>query len=499
MSQGTGLIQTQEQIMAQKLTPQQILQVRLIEMPIANLEQCVKNEMDENLAIAEGRDKDEETTSTDPNDDIYNEEEGGQESETQIQLGEYGSEDDIPDYLRRQMETDFKEPQPIGDSTTFLDELLSQMVNYDLTEHQQVLITYLIGSLDDNGFLDQPLYRIADEMLFNHDIETDEEELEEVIAILQQFDPAGIGARNSQESLVLQIDRALNTEGITEDKRATLQLERRIVAEDYEDFKNRNYDKIAQNLEEDPAIIRYAINEIKKHLNPRPGIALCESPSDKVQTAIPDFIVETDGEGGISFQLNRGNVPLLHISEEYRNTLLAYQKKGDKIPRHEKEGMIFYKQRIDAAQGFIDAIRQRQHTLTVIMRTIIAFQKAFFLSQDEEELTTLIYKDVAKATNLDISTVSRVCKDKFALLDGKMYPLTFFFKHNRKNKDGKEVEADKVADAIQHLVDNENKKEPYTDDQLVNKLEEMGISIARRTANKYRIELAIPSAAKRKA
>ncbi len=485
--------------MTQKLTPQQLLQVRLTEMSIGDLELYVKNEIDGNEALAEGREIDEDTNQNELGDDYYGDgDDGDQETETQIQLGEYGSEDDIPDYLNRKVETDFKERLPIGDSTTFLDDLKSQMVNYDLSKHQEEIMDYLIGSLDDNGFLDQSLYRIVDDLLFNYNIETDEDEVKEVLDILQQFDPAGIGARNSQESLAIQLNRSLEVEGISEEKEKLLLLERRIVLEDYENFKNQNINKLSQNLGEDISIIKYAVQDMAKHLNPRPGRALCESASDRIQTAIPDFIVETDGEGGVSFQLNRGNVPTLHVSEECREILLNYQKKGDKISKHEKEGLTYCKQKIDAAQGFIDAIRQRQHTLTVTMRAIIALQKPFFLSQDEDDLNTLILKDVSEVTKLDASTISRVCKTKYALVDGRMYPLTFFFKHNRKNKEGEEVIAEKVCDAILLLVKNEDKKAPYTDDQIVEQLLKMNINIARRTVSKYRRQLAIPTASKRK-
>lgn len=497
MSQSIGLQQIQYEAQLQKLTPQQLLQVRLVEMPIADLEERVRNEISDNEALEEGSSRNEEDVA---DEFLFSEQadEGGQENETQMQLGDYSSEDDIPDYLNRQSENEFRELQPIGDSTTFLDDLMSQMVNYDLTEHQEELITYLIGSLDDNGFLDQSLDRIEDEMLFKHNIETDVTELKEALNILQQFDPAGIGARNSQESLLIQIERKLSDETMSKEKTALLLLERRIISDEYENFKNKNYERIANGLSVDASIIKYAVKDMSKTLNPRPGRALCESSSDKVQTAIPDFIVETDSEGGISFRLNRGDVPTLRVSDEYKNIIKKYQNLGEKLSRHDKDGLLYYKQKIDSAQSFIDAIRQRQHTLTVTMRAIIALQKPFFLSQDEDDLTTLIYKDVAEAARLDISTVSRVCKTKYALVDGRMYPLTFFFKHNRKNAQGEEVDSNKVGESIRKLVDSEDKRNPFTDDQIVEILKRSGINIARRTVNKYRSELAIPPASKRK-
>lgn len=495
MSQKYQLEQTLSQGMTQTLTPQQLLLVKLTEMSIADLEQHVKNEIEANIALEEGKSSDDENTTNE-----YGEEydEGGREDDSLIQLGDYGSEDDIPDYLKKQVETSYKDEMPIGDTVTFLDDLESQMIDYELSEKQQDLIYYLIGMLNDDGFLEQPIYRITDELLFNHNIETTDEELEEALSILQQFEPAGIAARDLKECLILQIDRMLKKEGIDDDKAEMLQLERRIIADEYENFKNRNYDKLAQNLSVDKTVIKYAVEAIKR-LNPRPGRALCESPVDRVQTAIPDFIVETDGEGGVSFQLNRGEIPSLHVSEQFISLAREYQQKGEKMQKQAKENLQYFKQKIDAAQGFIDAIQQRQQTMTATMRAIIALQKDFFLSQDDEDLKKLIYKDVAEIAHVDISTVSRVCKSKYALVDGRMYPLTYFFKRNRKNAEGEDVDSHTVETAIQKIVDEENKQAPYTDEQIVEKLKELHINIKRRTVSKYRDTLAIPTATKRKA
>lgn len=495
MSQKYQLEQTLSQGMTQTLTPQQLLLVKLTEMSIADLEQHVKNEIEANIALEEGKSSDDDNITNE-----YGEEydEGGREDDSLIQLGDYGSEDDIPDYLKKQVETSYKDEMPIGDTVTFLDDLESQMIDYELSEKQQDLIYYLIGMLNDDGFLEQPIYRITDELLFNHNIETTDEELEEALSILQQFEPAGIAARDLKECLILQIDRMLKKEGIDDGKAEMLRLERRIIADEYENFKNRNYDKLAQNLSVDKTVIKYAVEAIKR-LNPRPGRALCESPVDRVQTAIPDFIVETDGEGGVSFQLNRGEIPSLHVSEQFISLAREYQQKGDKMQKQAKENLLYFKQKIDAAQGFIDAIQQRQHTMTATMRAIIALQKDFFLSQDDEDLKKLIYKDVAEIAHVDISTVSRVCKSKYALVDGRMYPLTYFFKRNRKNAEGEDVDSHTVETAIQKIVDEENKQAPYTDEQIVEKLKELHINIKRRTVSKYRDTLAIPTATKRKA
>lgn len=505
MSQTIGLVQTQREAQLQKLTPQQLLLVRLLEMPIVDLEQRVKNESFENPALEEGRSSDDYGNDTENGDEVgndnfdeYGDEDDYSSANTDIRLGDYASADDIPDYLQRQLDAAVVEPLPIGDTVSFLDDLREQMMDYDLTEHQTILVDYLIGSLNDNGFIEQPLYRIADEMLFDHDIDTNESELEEALAILQQFDPAGIGARDTQESLLLQIDRKLSADNLEESKEHKLRLERRIISDEYDNFKNRNYEKIASNLNIDRKRVDFYIEDIKKTLNPRPGIALCESAGDRAQVAIPDFIVETDAEGSVNFRLNRGELPSLHVSRQYRELAEEYGKKGDRMNRHDKEQLMDLKKKLDSAQMFIDAIAQRQHTLASTMQAIISYQTPFFLSQNPDDLKTLIYKDVADKAKLDISTVSRVCKTKYALIDGRMYPLSFFFKHNRKNNQGEEVESDAVGEALRQIVDSEDKKHPFSDDQLVLELKKKGINIARRTVNKYRSELAIPNAMKRK-
>lgn len=500
MSQTIGLEQIQREAQLQRLTPQQLLEVRLIEMSIVDLEARVRTETEDNPALDEGYNgSDVNGDGNDRESTDYSDEDGNYQSETDLRLGDYGSDDDIPDYLLRQMASASYEQLPIGDTVSFHDDLMSQLVDFELTDHQRVLVEYLIGSLNDNGFIEQSLTRIADEMLFDHDINTDENELEEALAILQQFDPAGIGARNTQESLLLQIDRQLAVEGISRNREEKLRLERRIIFDEYENFKNNNIARLSNVLGLDKNVVNLLVEDMVKNLNPRPGLALCESASDRAQTAVPDFIVETDPDGGISFRLNQGELPRLRVSQAYREMANEYIRKGEKMNRHDKVQFEYCKEKLDKAQMFIDAIAQRQHTLTTTMNAIIALQRPFFLSQNPEDLNTLIYKDVAERAKLDISTVSRVCKTKYALLDGSLYPLSFFFKHNRKNSSGEEVDSTAVEQALKEIIDAEDKNHPFSDDQLVVELKKVGINVARRTVNKYRAELAIPSANKRKA
>ena len=497
MAQELRIEQVGKQEQRLQLTPQQLLSVRLLELPVVDLEERVKVEMLENETLEEGREKrDDEEYESGDYEDGYENDDSQKETEADMALGDYAP-DDVPSYLQERHEASLRELLPIGDTVSFLDDLMSQLMDFDLTEHQRELVEYLIGSLDDNGFIDQSISRIVDDMEINHGFETDEKEVEEALHILQSFDPAGIGARDYRECLLLQIDRKLDDETISESKRNALQLERRIISDEYEAFENRNVDRLADNLSVDKKIILQAFDDIRK-LNLHPGLPLSESSSDRMQTAIPDFIIETDGEGVITMQLNSGDVPPLRISEDHIQTMLDLQKKGDRMTRAERQGLQYYKSKIDRAQMFIDAIRQRQQTLTATMQSIISLQRKFFLTQDDDDLNSLILKDVAEKAHLDISTVSRVCKSKYALIDGCMYPLTYFFKHHRKNSQGEEVDSDRVGVAIQKIVDAEDKNHPYSDDQIVVQLKKIGINVARRTVNKYRAELAIPTASKRK-
>jgi len=500
MSQNQGLVQIQKEQQLLRLTPQQLMVVELTELPIDGLELRVKNELDDNFALEEGRDRkddDQQTYDESSDDGFENDDEFGEESESTDknidETGNYSSDDDIPDYLRERREFEPVE-LPIGDTTSFVDDLRDQMIDFNLTDHQHDLIDYLIGSLDDNGYIDQKLSRIADEMTFKHDIETDENELEDALAILQQFEPAGIGARNTQECLLLQIDRKLAMlEPTSVNRRRRLELERTIIADEYEAFKNRNIDRLADRLDAEAIQIQTAIENIKK-LNLHPGLALCESASDRAQTVIPDFIVDTDRDGVVSFTLNKGEIPALQVNKKYLELAKMYQSMGDKMRKRDRESYDYNRKHIERAQMFIEAIKVRNQTLTSTMKAIIDIQHDYFVSLDEDDLHEMIMKDVAERTHLDISTVSRVCKTKYALVNGRVHRLSFFFKHNRNNKEGEAVDANKVQDALVHIIENEDKSKPYSDSELVDLLKKHGINIRLRTVNKYRNEFGIPSA-----
>lgn len=498
MAQSQNLHQTQTESQIQKLSPQQLMVVKLVELPLADLEERVKNEVIDNVALEEGPDRAHEmdtTEGSDMSEDDYSE---GHIDDANGDIGDYASPDDIPSYIVNRREAEGVEI-PIGDTKSFIDDLLNQMSEYDITEHQRDLIEYLIGSLNQNGFIDRPIDSIVDELVIYHNIETDEKELEDALHILQEFDPPGIGARDLRECLLIQIQRELNDTDSSKnsEKYSLLELEYKIISDYYNLFVNKNTDKLLSVLEVDSETLRKAFESIGK-LNPHPGSALCEASDDRVQTVIPDFIVETDGDGGINLTLNDGDVPELHVSREYVDQLSEYQKNQKNMKRDEKEAFLYTKQKVDAARMFIDSIKQRRHTLYVTMKAIIELQHDFFITQDDDVLKPMILRDVADKAHLDISTVSRVRNSKYVMIDGNVYSLKHFFERTRTNSEGEELSARKVVQAIKALIDAEDKSNPYSDEKIVSLLTDMGVNIKRRTVAKYRDEIGYPIAKLRK-
>lgn len=496
------LTQTQSQRAEQqlRLSMQQLQLVRLLEMPIAELEQQVKKEMMDNPALEEGASGDamkqedgganssDEIDQNDTGIDPYSDEEG---NAAEV-LSSYGV-DDLPVYAGGS-DNEERNSMPLGDSGSFIDYLNGQVMNYDLTEDEEKVLHYLIGSLDNRGFIDRPLSALVDELAFKEYLYVDEAEVEKVLRVLQSFDPAGIGARSTQECLLLQIDRQLNSddEPISGVKEKVLLLERRIIADYYDLFINKNKERLKTKLGISSVQIDALFDDIKK-LNVNPGFALSEADTDRVQTQIPDFIVETDPEGSIEMRLNGGEVPRLHVSGDYLSQMKAYQEHSSKLTRSEKEALLYTKQKVESAQMFIESIKQRRRTLYETMKAIIELQHTFFVTKDEEDKVRLVLEDVAKRTGYNVSTVSRVCNSKCALVDGRIYPLSDFFKLTRKNSKGEEVDGHKVKELLKEIVEGEDKLHPYSDDQLVEQMKQQGITLARRTVAKYRVDLGIPA------
>ncbi len=496
MSQRLTQIQAQKTEQQLRLSQQQLQLVRLLEMPIAEFEQQVKKELMDNPALEEGapeerdnvRGSADEMENNDTGIDPY----GDMENERVSDLSAY-SDDDLPVYAPSSGTSERNE-LPLGDSGSFIEYLESQMMNYDLSEEEEKILKYLIGSLDNRGFIDRPIATLTDELAFKEYIYVAEQEVEKVLHILQSFDPAGIGARSTQECLLLQIDRQLRNEEevLSPLKEKILRLEREIIAHHYDLFINKNKERLKNKLGISGVQVDALFEDIKK-LNVNPGFALSESSTDRVQTQIPDFIVETDPEGNIEMRLNSGEVPRLHVSGDYINQLKAFQAHPSTLTRSEKEGLVYTRQKIEAAQMFIESVKQRRRTLYETMKAIIELQRTFFLTKDEDDKVRLVLEDVAKKSGYDVSTISRVCSSKCALLDGRIYPLSDFFKLTRKNAVGEEIDGRRVSEMLQEIVDSEDKMNPYSDDRIVELMKQQGVTLARRTVAKYRTELGIPA------
>jgi RNA polymerase sigma-54 factor len=465
-------------------------------MPIAEFEQQVKKELVDNPALEEGapeeRDNVGESVDELGNNDTGIDPYSDMDNENIANLSMY-SDDDLPVYTSGSGVTERNE-LPLGDSGSFIEYLESQMMNYDLSEEEEKMLRYLIGSLDNRGFIDRSIATITDELAFKEYLYVSEQEVERVLHILQSFDPAGIGARSTQECLLLQIDRQLDNEEktVSDLKKRILLLEREIIAHHYDLFINKNKERLKNKLGISSIQVDALFEEIRK-LNVNPGFALSESTADRVQTQIPDFIVETDPEGNVEMRLNGGEVPRLHVSGDYIHQLRALQSRPSKLTRSEKEGMAYTRQKIEAAQMFIESVKQRRRTLYETMKAIIDLQRTFILTKDEDDKVRLVLEDVAKRSGYDVSTISRVCNSKCALLDGRIYPLSEFFKLTRKNAVGEEIDGRRVREMLQELVDTEDKMNPYSDDRLVELMKQKGVTLARRTVAKYRAEMGIPA------
>lgn len=494
MVQGSRQIQSQAQQQVQTLSPQQILVVKLLELPAVELEDRIHAELLENPALEEGK----EETAADEYGEGDSVEDGiGNDANDYDSLSDYLTEDDIPDYKLQEnnhSKDERVEDIPFSDATSFYEILKEQLRERNLTEHQCELVEYLIGSLDDDGLLRKSLESIGDELAIYAGVESTEEELDEALAILQDFDPAGIGARSLQECLLIQIHRKRE-----EEKHTTpiWELEERIITECYEEFTRKHWDKIIKKLDIDEETFNEAIVEITR-LNPRPGASLGETIGRNLQQIVPDFIVETYDDGMITISLNNRNVPELRMSRDFTEMVEEHTKNRANQSKESKEAMMFLKQKMDAAQGFIDAVRQRQNTLMTTMQAIIDLQRPFFLEGDESLLKPMILKDVAERTGLDISTISRVSNSKYAQTNFGIYPLKFFFNDGYTTEDGEEMSVREIRKILKGCIDAEDKKKPLTDDDLADILKEKGYPIARRTVAKYRQQLNIPVARLRK-
>lgn len=493
-----GQYHEQVGVQIQRLAPMQLLLANLVELPIAGLEERVKKELYENDALEEGRQADDSANDGDE----FEGEDGGLDGEddtdsdaSQADLADSMDDGDLPVYTgggegRREL--------TIKDNWSLIDDLTSQIGEYDLDEHQRSIISYLIGSLNDNGFIDRELYSIVDELAFRMGVYTDEKEAEAMLGVLQKFDPPGIGARNLRECLLIQIDRKRDALTAGEDeRRKRLDLEYRIVSEHHELLVGNHTERLRQRLGVSAAELYAAIEGIKR-LNPRPGMSLSESGSDHSQTVIPDFFIETDAEGNISMSVNGGYVPPLKVGGDFLREYERNQSRADEMNRREREAFVYMKQKVESAQMFVEAVRQRQRTLHATMKAIIELQREFFLTQDDNALRPMVLREVAQRTGLDESTISRVKSSKYAMVNGHVYSLEHFFPRVRANAAGVAVDGRKVVSMLREIIDGEDKAAPFSDEQLVEELKARGLEIKHRTVTKYRNDMGIPTAKNRR-
>lgn len=486
MAQNSRQIQSQAQQQVQTLSPQQVLLVKLLELPTVELEERVHAEILDNPALEEGKETSDNMDRQD--DDFSDESESGYDSNEDISLGDYMNEDDIPDYkLQENNRSALDRPEeiPLSDNTSFYETLKEQLDMQDITEKEKELCEYIIGSLDDDGLLRKTTESIIDELAIYQGINASEEELEHAISVIQDFDPAGIGARSLQECLLIQIKR--------KEYSPLKKIEYDIINLYCDDFTKKNKEKIIQKLDITEEEYNGALAELIK-LNPRPGSSMGETIGKNIHHIIPDFIVDTEDDGNIILSLNNQNVPELRLSRSFTDMLEEQTKNKSNQSKESKDAFMFLKQKVDAAQNFINAVKQRQNTLLNTMQAIIDIQRQFFLEGDEILLKPMILKDVAERAKLDISTVSRVSNSKYVQTNYGIFSLKFFFSDGYTTENGEELSVREIKRILKELVDKEDKQKPLTDDELKDMLNEKGYPIARRTVAKYRMQLDIPIA-----
>ena len=490
-----ALHQSLQQKLLQKLSPQQIQLMKLLQVPTAILDERIKEEMEENPALEageEGHDDEFENDEFKENTDDEHEADGSVDDYDNIDISDYVHEgdDDVGDYRLRDdnyPEQDESRVMPHKVETSFIEIMLQQLGMLKLSDHQRKIAEQLVGSLDDDGYLRREISALIDDLAFRQNIYTTEEEIAELLLQIQQFDPPGVGARNLQECLLLQLERKSG-------QGKSVELAIKVLDKYFDEFTKKHYEKIQRALNLDDDQLRAIIAQIIK-LNPKPGGIAGESGKGG-NYIIPDFFI-VNNIGKLELTLNSKNAPDLRISEGYRDMLKDYDR-GSKKDKRQKEAVLFIKQKIDSAKWFIDAIKQRQNTLLNTMEAIMNYQHDFFLTGDETDLRPMILKDIAERTNLDISTVSRVANSKFVQTEFGTYRLKFFFSESLQTDSGEEVSTREVKKILTDIIEEESKKHPYSDEKLTEMLQEKGYNIARRTVAKYREQLNIPVARLRK-
>jgi RNA polymerase sigma-54 factor len=489
--------QKQEQRLQQAVSQQQLLQSHLIELPIQQFAERIETEMHDNPALesdSENPDLQEYPDypdSPEATDDFDVQREREERSDAlDAALENIGRDDeDLPVYHGGQSSVEEREEMVYGQSVSFYDELLEQVGEMELSDQERYVMEYLIRSLDDDGFLRTPLENIADELAIYHNIDLSTGQLETVLKKLQCLDPPGIGARTLQECLLLQVNRR--------EKSAITLLMEKVLTDYFDEFTKKHWEKIAQQMTMDELQAETVFHELRR-LNPKPGAAMGETIGRSMQQITPDFVVDTQDDGTVTFSLNNGDVPQLQVSQSFADLLKEYQSNKDGLSRQMKEALLYTKQKVDAAQSFIDAVQVRRRTLTLTMKAIIQLQHRFFEEGDEALLRPMILKDVAERTGLDLSTVSRVSNSKYVQTRWGIFPLKYFFSDGYVTESGEELSTREIKATLRELIDAEDKRKPMSDDALSEALKEKGYPIARRTVAKYREQLGIPIARLRK-
>ena len=467
----------------QRLSPQQIQLMKLLQVPTMELDQRIKQEIEENPALEEGSDEEEDEYGDDQDD--YDDNDDDLEFDISDYIDEEGS--DYKTKANNTSKDDEERIVPLSGEQSFQERLIEQLHLLDLDDTQFMIADTIIGNLDESGYLKREVEALVDDLAFALNVTTTEKEVEVILMLIQELDPAGVGARDLQECLLIQIKRK-------QDGDITKFTAKVILEQFFEEFTKKHYDKISKKLEIEDQDLKEAVDEILK-LNPKPGGSMKESAKNH-QQIIPDFMI-VEMEGRLDLSLNGRNAPELKVSREYEQMLRNYAE-GAKTSKSDKEALVFVKQKLDGAKWFIDAIRQRQHTLLMTMDTIMNYQREYFLTGDETNLKPMILKDIAEIVGLDISTISRVANSKYVQTGFGVFPLKYFFSESLSTDSGEEVSTREVKKILSDAIEAEVKKKPLTDEKLMDLLKEKGYNIARRTVAKYREQLNIPVARLRK-
>ena len=459
----------------QKLSPLQIQTKKLIELPVQELEQRIRKELEENPVL----DDDVPESKDDTDDD---------NQPREISLSEIKDDDSIPEY-RLRVNNYGKDERPqyntFSVKESFTQSLMEQLGFRNLSEHQYNIAAFIIGSLDDDGYLRRDIDSLVDDLAFRMNINTDEDEVLEILKVIQEFDPPGIGARDLRECLLIQLKGLKQTEDVTN--------ARRIVSEYFQEFSNKHFQRIMSRLGLDETEMKAAMARIVK-LNPSPGGQIDDSYNDQAQQIVPDFVLELE-DGELKLSMPRFSIPEIRINKKYADLLMEASTSSE---RQKKEAATFVKQKMDSAKWFVEALKQRHNTLLSTMQAIVDYQHDYFIDGDESNLRPMVLKDIAAKTGFDISTISRVVNSKYIETHFGIFPLKYFFSEGLENQQGEEVSTRELKKVLQECVDNEDKHKPLTDDQLVSIMNEKGYKVARRTIAKYRDQLGIPKARLRK-